>query len=89
MASLALVLSLVLVSVGGVPGWWLLINAAVVLAAVLFERRGYQPKGSNPAALQPTGERFRDPTSDELIEVWEDPRTGAREYRPASQRQGS
>ena len=80
-------LGLILVSGGRVPAWWLLINAAVVLVSVLFERRGYQPEASNPAALQPTGERFRDPTSDELIEVWEDPRTGAREYRQASRRQ--
>ena len=80
--SVTLVISIVLVSVSGLPAWWLLINSAIVLAALVFERRGYEPKASNPAALKPTGERFNDPTSGELIEVWEDPRTGAREYRP-------
>jgi hypothetical protein len=67
-----------------VPGWWLLVNAIVVAAALVFERRGYHPKAPNPAALHPTGERFRDPTSGEVVEVWEDPATGAREYRTAS-----
>jgi hypothetical protein len=72
------------VSAGAAPGWWLLINAAVLAAALVFERRGYQPKAPDAAALIPTGERFHDPTSGELVEVWEDPATGAREYRSAS-----
>jgi hypothetical protein len=69
------------------PGWWLLINAAIVGAALVFERRGYHPIAPDPSALRPTGERFHDPTTDKLIEVWEDPRTGAREYRPAAEHQ--
>ncbi len=85
MAAVALLLGLVLVSRGVVPAWSLLFDAALVLVAVLIERRGYQPKASNPSALRPTGERFRDPTTDQLIEVWEDPGTGVREYRPAAQ----
>ena len=80
-----LVVSIVLVSVGAFPGWSLLINSAILLAALAFERRGYEPKASDPSALKPTGERFQDPTSGELIEVWEDPGTGAREYRKARQ----
>ncbi len=75
---------MLLVSAGVVPGWWLLINAATLAAALVFERRGYEPTAPNPAALHPTGERFHDPTSGELVEVWEDPATGAREYRAAS-----
>jgi hypothetical protein len=81
--ALALVASLVLVSKGILPGWSLLINAAVLGTALLFERRGYHPRAADPAALRPTGERFNDPTSGELVEVWEDPQTGAREYRPS------
>ena len=81
---MVLVISLLLVAHGIAPGWSLLINAIVLGAALLFERRGYQPKAPDPTALRPTGERFRDPTSDELVEVWEDPRTGAREYRTGS-----
>ena len=82
-AAVLLVVALVLVSAGALPGWWLLVNVGIVAAAVLFERRGYQPTASNPAALRPTGERFRDPTTNQLVEVWEDPRTGEREYRNA------
>jgi hypothetical protein len=75
---------MLLVAAGAAPGWWLLVNAAIVAAALLFERRGYEPKAPDPAALRPTGERFHDPTSGEILEVWEDPATGAREYRPVS-----
>ncbi len=81
---LLLVVSLVLVNAGRLSGWWLLINAGIVGAAVVFERRGYRPRVADPSALRPTGEHFHDPTSDALLEVWEDPRTGAREYRPAA-----
>jgi hypothetical protein len=70
------------------PGWSLLINAAVLAAALVFERRGYQPRAPDPAALRPTGERFHDPTSGDLVEVWEDPGTGAREYRPVAGQHG-
>jgi hypothetical protein len=73
-----------LVSAGMAPGWWLLFNAAVLGAALIFERHGYAPKAHDPSALHPTGERFRDPTSGELVEVWEDSGTGTREYRPAT-----
>ena len=75
---------MLLVNAGVIAGWWLLIEAAIVGLALVFERRGYQPRAPDPTALRPTGERFHDPTSGEMLEVWEDPRTGTREYRPAS-----
>jgi hypothetical protein len=78
-----LVVSLALVSASILPGWWLLFNSAVLAAALLFERRGYHPRTPASANLHPTQERFLDPTSGELLEVWEDPATGAREYRPS------
>jgi hypothetical protein len=78
-----LLVSLLLVAAGVAPGWWLLINAAILLAALLFERRGYEPRAPNPNALRLTGERFCDPSTGDLVEVWEDPATGAREYRPS------
>jgi hypothetical protein len=81
-AAVVLVISMLLVNAGVLSGWWLLINAGIVAAALLFERSAYRPKARDPGALQPTGERFQDPTTGELIEVWEDPSTGAREYRP-------
>ena len=79
---MALVVSLVLVASNVLPGWWLLFNSVVLGLALLFERRGYHPRAPDGATLQPSGERFLDPTSGELVEVWEDPATGAREYRP-------
>jgi hypothetical protein len=82
--AVALVVSLVLVASNVLPGWWLLFNSAVLGLALLFERRGYQPRAPEAATLRPSGERFLDPTSGELVEVWEDPVTGAREYRPGS-----
>jgi len=82
--AVALVASLVLVASNMLPGWWLLFNSAVLGLALLFERRGYRPRAPAGAILQPSGERFLDPTSGELMEVWEDPATGAREYRPGS-----
>jgi uncharacterized protein (DUF58 family) len=78
------VISLVLVASNIAPGWWLLINSCLLGLALLFERRGYQPRAPYPASLRPTNERFLDPTSGELVEVWEDPASGAREYRPVS-----
>jgi hypothetical protein len=81
-AAVVLVASMLLASRGVLSGWWLLVNAAIVAAALLFERSAYRPKAAEPGALQPTGERFQDPTTGQLIEVWEDPATGAREYRP-------
>ena len=86
MLAATLVVSLVLVASGVGPAWWLLVNSAVLAAAVLLERRGYRPQAPDPTALRPTGERFHDPTTGELLEVWEDPRDGAREYRPVYER---
>ena len=79
---------MLLVARGALPGWSLLLNAGVLAAALVFERRGYQPRAANPAALRPTGERFHDPTSGDIVEVWEDPGTGAREYRPVAGQNG-
>ena len=50
------------------PRWW----------------RGHGDAETPQIGWQPTGERFRDPTTGEAIEVWEDPATGAREYRSAT-----
>jgi hypothetical protein len=63
-------------------GTWLGFNALVILLAVLLERRGYAPRAPRGAVLRRTQERFVDPTTGKLVEVWEDPATGAREYRP-------
>ena len=59
-------------------------QAGVCLVALVFERSRYRPSAADPRALRPTGERMIDPTSGAMVEVWEDPTTGEREYRQAS-----
>lgn len=67
-------------SVGG----YLLFEALLCLIFVLVEHYRYQPRARHPARLRPTGERMLDPTSGQLVEAWEDPATGEREYRPVN-----
>jgi uncharacterized membrane protein len=62
-------------------GGYLLFEALLCLIFVLVERFRYQPKARHPARLRPTGERMLDPMSGQLVEAWEDPLTGEREYR--------
>jgi hypothetical protein len=58
---------------------------AIVVAGLLvwlyvrFDRKRYAGKPS--AGARPTGEVFRDPATGEMTRVYEDPHTGAREYR--------
>ena len=84
-SAVGLVASLVLVASNLAPGWWLLVNSCVLGLAVLFERRGYDPRAPDTLTLRRTGERFLDPTSGELVEVWEDPGSGARRHAALSQ----
>jgi hypothetical protein len=58
----------------------LAVPAAVVCIAlyVIYDRR-YHGKTS-VSGLRATKEVFRDPTTGKLMRVYEDPRTGAREY---------
>jgi len=55
------------------------IPVAVVLVALyaIYDRRYH---GTSAKMLQPTAEVFRDPATGKLMRVYEDPRTGAREY---------
>ncbi|MGH8279945.1 MAG: hypothetical protein ACRETQ_10350 [Gammaproteobacteria bacterium] len=65
-----------------VPAIYLFIEGAVVIVAVLFEPWRYLPKvNRNRGQWQATGERFRDPTSGKLVEVFYNPETGQRDYR--------
>jgi hypothetical protein len=63
--------------------FWIAVPAALVLAWLLFRSGGYKRR---PLDAPPgrdwmfTGERFVDPQSGELIEVWLEPRTGERAY---------
>ena len=62
----------------------LVIYAGLVLLALLVERPRYHrsvDRSNGPWRF--TGERFTDPASGELVEVFERPQTGERDYRRA------
>jgi hypothetical protein len=66
-------------------GFWLPIGfyGALFAIAVLFEVGRYRPAvGGARIAWKPTGERFFDPTTGAPTEVFYDPQSGARDYRP-------
>jgi hypothetical protein len=81
----ALVLTgLLQVALGHPFGWWpVAVEALLVGLLVAFERGRYAPR-VDPArgTWQPNGERFRDPVSGELVDVYAEQRTGQRDYRP-------
>lgn len=56
----------------------------IVLALFVFERSRYRPNVDRTSGIwNPTGERFQDPTSGEIVEVYQNPQTGERDYRRA------
>jgi hypothetical protein len=62
---------------------WIAVPAALVLIWLLFRKGGYkrQPLDAPPGrGWTFTGERFVDPSSGALIEVWWNPRLGERAY---------
>ena len=62
---------------------WVAVPAALVLIWLLFRSGGYkrQPLNAPPDGDWTfTGERFVDPNSSELLEVWHEPRSGERAY---------
>jgi hypothetical protein len=63
--------------------WAPLVNALLILALLLFERQRYRPP-IDPRGLdwKPTGERFIDPTTGEMLSVYFNARTNERDYRP-------
>ena len=55
----------------------------LVVGGILFERSAYRPPIHRMrAGWQRTEERFTDPVSGVLTEVWFNPETGERDYRP-------
>ena len=85
---ICVVLLLAAIAFEGLTGtggfWWIAGQLMIVLALIVFERTRYQPKVNRAAGVwKPTGERFEDPTSGKAIEVYENPQTGERDYRPA------
>ena len=62
----------------------LAVNGAIVVGAILIERSRYRPEpdpSSTHVLWRPTGERFVDPASGQMIEVQENTVTGERIYQ--------
>jgi hypothetical protein len=62
--------------------FYLCINGAIVIAALLFERGRYRPTVTPGGKWEETGERFVDPSTGQLMKVRYNPQTGARDYVP-------
>lgn len=69
------------VAVGAWGGLWLLGFGLLILLGTLFERRYHRNLSAPPGdGWLPTGERFKDPTTGEALEVWYSPHNGERRY---------
>ena len=66
---------------------WLLVNGCVLIGAIVFERWRYRPSIDRSKGLwQPTGERFVDPSTGRLVDVFYNPDTGERDYVEVSRK---
>ena len=64
---------------------YLAINGILIVGGILFERSGYRSRVNRTRGKwQPTGERFNDPTTGRIVEVYYNPQTGERDYRDSS-----
>src|ERR1700694_5410194 len=83
---LAVVGAIALALAGVVVGlvFFLVVNGAVFVGAVLFERGRSHPTVAPGGSWQEAGERFVDPTTGQLMKVRYNPQTGARDYVPVS-----
>jgi len=81
---LALIGAIGLALAGIVTGlvFYLFVNGAIVIAALLFERGRYRPTIAPGGKWEQTGERFVDPSTGQLMKVRYNPQTGARDYVP-------
>ena len=61
---------------------YLAINGLIIAGGILLERSSYRSTiDGTQGKWQATGERFNDPTSGKIIEVYYNPQTGQRDYR--------
>ena len=66
---------------------YLAVNGFILVSAVFLERKRYHTQVDRTQGYwQPTGERFVDPTTQRLMEVFYNPATGERDYREAIRR---
>ena len=64
---------------------YLAINGVLIAGGILFERSGYRSQvNRTQGKWQPTGERFNDPTTGQVVEVYYNPQTGERDYRDSN-----
>ena len=63
------------------PGAYALGLGGLIVLGTAFERWRYRPNNMRAeASWQPTGERFEDPETGKTVQVYYDPRSGARRY---------
>lgn len=61
---------------------YLAINGLIITGGILLERSSYRSQAdATQGKWQSTGERFNDPTSGKIVEVYYNPQTGERDYR--------
>jgi hypothetical protein len=61
---------------------YLAVNGLLITGGILLERKGYRSKVNRTLGnWQHTGERFNDPTTGQVVEVYYNPQTGERDYR--------
>jgi hypothetical protein len=61
---------------------YLAINGLIIAGGILLERSSYRSNADRTQGKwQPTGERFNDPTTGQIVEVYYNPQTGERDYR--------
>lgn len=64
----------------------LVLTAVVVVFAIagyfIWDRRYH---GADGGSFRPTGEVFTDPATGQRVRVYEDPKTGKRQYRPEAE----
>jgi hypothetical protein len=80
-AVLALGGALLIVSILLWPLWPPALFGLILIASALIERR-YHGKAAAQTGWQPTPEKFIDDETGRLMQVWYNPATGQRDYRP-------
>jgi hypothetical protein len=85
---LSLIGAAVLLFLAHVTLWlvvYLAVNGFILVSAVLLERTRYRTQVDRTQGhWLPTGERFVDPTTERLMEVFYNSDTGERDYREAT-----